>query len=199
VRTLPPQAFEALERLLAGNARTRSGLPLPFPGQSHRDELANGQHPFAAVLSCIDSRVAPEVVFHQEPGNLIVARVLSNVADDAAVATMEFAVAELHVPLVFVLGHSQCAAIQAAIAMLSEHARTAKSLEPTLRVVTPAVRRAKRSAGDWLDNAVAENVRLTVDALAKRSSVLRAALKENAAGLAGGVYDIRSATVTRLL
>ncbi|MGH7736486.1 MAG: carbonic anhydrase [Candidatus Tyrphobacter sp.] len=160
---LAPAALEALENLMAGNARARSGLPLPLPSQSRREELAKGQHPFAVVLTCVDSRVAPELVFHQEPGSLFVTRVLGSALEPASLAAIEFAIEKLHVPLVYILGHSGCAAYRADA------------------------------------NKIAKNVLRVVNALPKRSRLLRAALKENAAGIAGGVYDIATASVTRLL
>jgi carbonic anhydrase len=148
---------------MAGNARFLGGTPLPAPDRARREELAGGQHPFAVVLSCVDSRVVPELLFQAEPGSIFVARVLGNALCEASIAAIDFAVGRFGVPLVFVLGHSQCAALR-------EN-----------------------------DAAIEENVHRVVDGLAKRSRALRAALKENAVGIAGGVYDIRSGSVTRLL
>lgn len=148
---------------MAGNARFLSGAPLPVPDRARREELADGQHPFAVVLSCVDSRVVPEVLFHQEPGCIFVARVPGNALCETSVASIDFAVGRFSVPLVFVLGHSQCIALR-------EN-----------------------------DAAIVKNVHRVVGGLAKRSRALRAALKEDAAGIAGGVYDIRSGCVTRLL
>lgn len=145
---------------MTGNAQTRDGTPVLLPLASRRQELASGQQPIAIVLSCIDSRVTPELVFHQEPGSIMVTRVIGNTLERAALAAVEFALTQFAVPLVFVLGHSQCAAY----------------------------------GGDAAK--ITRNVSRVVAALPRRSRVVRAALKENAAGIAGGVYDIASATVT---
>lgn len=163
MRTLAQAANEALDRLIAGNARFLSGAQLPAPDLLRREALAGGQHPFAIVLTCIDSRVVPELIFNAEAGSIFVARVPGNTLCEASVSSIDLAVGRFNVPLVFVLGHSQCAA-------LHEN-----------------------------DDEIAENVRRVVEGLAERSPELRAGLKENAAGIAGGVYDIRSGSVTRLL
>lgn len=199
MQTLPPAAAAALERLLAGNTRMLAGQPLLPPDSARRSELAEVQTPFAAILACVDSRVIPELVFHQDIGNLIVARVPGNTLDDDAIAALEFAVAMLGAPLAFVLGHTGCGAMQIAIDSVHDRRRPPGHLAPALAPLLPAVRRALGGEGDWLDNAVAENVRLVVQTLPRRSPLLRAAVKKNAAGIAGGVYDLRTGVVTRLL
>jgi carbonic anhydrase len=198
MRPLPPASAEALERLMAGSALARSGSPLPVPDEALREALATQQKPFAVVVSCVDSRVIPELLFHQEPGSLIVARVPGNAVYDTTVAAVDFAVGELGVPLVYVLGHSQCGAMQIALAAIDQRSAAPRGLRGIVRALAPAVKRTRHER-EALPAATAENVRLVAATLARRSGALRAALKANAAGVAGGVYDIRSGDVTRLL
>jgi carbonic anhydrase len=195
MRSLPPPAQESLNRLLAGNARMRAGEALAVPHETRRLELASGQQPFAAVLTCVDSRVAPEIVFHQPAGGIIVSRVPGNVIEDDVLATFEFAIWSLAIPLIFVLGHTSCPTTQFAIEFVRDRAKPPGKMLQIARALAPAAKRAYHLDGDWGDNAVEEHVRLVLESLPHRSRTIRQALKRNAAGLAGGVYDLRSGAV----
>lgn len=197
MRPLPPSAAEALERLLAGNTLALAGSPLSVPEAARREALATGQKPFAAIVSCVDSRVIPELVLHAEPGSVIVVRVPGNALCEASVAAVDFAVGMLGVPLVFVLGHSDCGAMAMAVAALTEKGAP-RGLPAVVRTLKRAVKRTSEER-DHVNAAIAENVRLVSAGLARHSRALRSAVKANAAGVAGGVFDIRSGAVTRLL
>ncbi len=106
----------ALEKLMDGNRRYQvTNQTYPHQTVARRQALRERQKPFAVILSCADSRVPPELIFDQGLGDLFVIRVAGHVVDDAVLASAEFAVTVLSVPLVMVLGHSQCGAVQAAI------------------------------------------------------------------------------------
>ncbi|HEY9084483.1 MAG TPA: carbonic anhydrase [Candidatus Tyrphobacter sp.] len=195
MRRLPPLAQESLNRLLAGNERMRAGEALAVPHQTRRAELAHGQQPFAAVLACIDSRVVPEIVFHQPVGAILASRVPGSTLEDAALATFEFAISSLGVPLVFVLGHTSCAAMRLAIEFMRDGAKPPGQMLRSARALAVPAKRAYHLDGDWVDNAAAENVRLVIASLPRRSRTIRQALKRNDLGLAGGVYDLRSGDV----
>ncbi len=106
----------ALQRLKDGNARFAVDSPANKDvGNKRREELTRGQHPFAAVLSCADSRVVPELLFDQGLGDLFVVRIAGNVAGPGMVGSIEYAVEHLHVPLIVVLGHEECGAVKAAL------------------------------------------------------------------------------------
>jgi carbonic anhydrase len=112
-----PTPDSAWQRLKEGNARFAADrTAVKDLGTKRRAELAQGQRPFAVVLSCADSRVVPEVLFDQGLGDLFVVRVAGNVAAPSELASIQYAVAYLHVPLVVVLGHEQCGAVEAAVA-----------------------------------------------------------------------------------
>src|SRR2546421_4904043 len=112
----PPTPAAALKLLKQGNERfTQGKLAARDIGASRRAALAKGQHPFAVVLTCADSRVAPELVFDQGLGDIFVLRVAGNIADRSVIGSIEYAVEHLHTPLIVVLGHESCGAVQAAL------------------------------------------------------------------------------------
>ena len=111
-----PTPNAAWQRLKEGNARFAADRPASKDlGTKRRAELAQAQRPFAVVLACADSRVVPEVLFDQGLGDLFVVRVAGNIAAPSELASIQYAVAYLHVPLVVVLGHEKCGAVQAAV------------------------------------------------------------------------------------
>src|SRR5271154_4652657 len=121
----PPNAIppsEALKRLMDGNARYAANASNERDFSSGRAARAQAQYPFAAILSCADSRVAPEFAFDQGPGNLFVVRVAGNVMDNDSAASLEYAVRFLGVRLVLVLGHTNCGAVKAAIDVVKDGA-----------------------------------------------------------------------------
>ena len=109
---LSPEA--SLERLMKGNGRYVEGVSRRHDFKHEREALAGGQNPYAAILSCADSRIAPEYAFDSGRGDLFVCRVAGNFATAEVVASMEYAVAVLSVPLILVLGHDSCGAVDAA-------------------------------------------------------------------------------------
>ena len=113
---LSPDA--ALQRLIKGNERYIEGVSRRHDFEHEREALAGGQNPFAAVLGCADSRIAPEYAFDTARGDLFVCRVASNFANDESIASLEYAVAMLNTPLIMVLGHDSCGAIDATIKSL---------------------------------------------------------------------------------
>jgi len=115
---LSPDA--SLERLLKGNSRYVDGVALRHDFKHEREALVGGQNPYAAILSCADSRIAPEYAFDSGRGDLFVCRVAGNFATDEMIASMEYAVAVLGVPLILVLGHDKCGAVDAAIKSLKD-------------------------------------------------------------------------------
>ena len=108
---------QALQRLVEGNQRSVAGAwTHPHQSLERRAGLTKGQAPFAVILACADSRVSPEVLFDQGLGDLFVIRVAGNVIDNLGLGSLEYAAEHLHTPLIVVLGHTQCGAVQAAVA-----------------------------------------------------------------------------------
>lgn len=152
-------ATEALRRLLAGNARHAAGKHAhPNRSLDRRAQLAWRQEPWAIVFGCVDSRVAPEIVFDQGPGDLLVVRTAGEVLDDAVHASIAFGIEELAIPLVVVLGHQRCGAVTAAVAAF----RDGRVDGVLARSLAPAVEEVRHDAGDVVEKAVDGNVRRVV-------------------------------------
>lgn len=145
---------EALSRLQAGNERfAKSKVSAGKPVAARRAETAQGQHPFAIVVGCADSRVAPEIIFDQNIGDLFVIRTAGALVDDYALGSIEYAVEHLGTRLVVVLGHERCGAVTAALA-----GGTAPGhINSLVRDIQPAVATSKGREGDALTNAIQEN------------------------------------------
>jgi carbonic anhydrase len=153
-----------------------------------RQRHAEGQFPFAAILGCADSRVSPEVIFDQGQGDLFVVRVAGNVLGDFEQASLEYAVQNLGVRLVLVMGHEQCGAVKAAIGGTV----IPGVLGQLINEIRPAVEQAQGQDGDLLNNAIRSNVCHTVDMLLERSAAIRDLVATGEVRVIGLVYDLAS-------
>lgn len=189
--------LRAWARLIDGNSRYVNGRS-EHPDQSimRRNEIAKGQHPFAVVLTCSDSRVPPEILFDAGLGDIFVIRVAGNTADAAALGSIEYAVEHLHVPLVVVLGHQRCGAVQAAVDAAKSGDRPGGHLAAILDPIAPAVASAGNKPGDLAENAMQENVSRTVHQLKTCKPILSAAVREQKLSVIGARYDLDSGRVT---
>ena len=187
---------DALNNLMAGNARYMDGSPI-HPNQSaeRQAEVAQGQHPWAAILGCIDSRVPPELVFDQGLGDLFVARTAGQVIDNVVLGSLEFAVEE-GVKLIMVLGHQSCGAVNATIQTLQTNGHAEGQIATLVDAIKPAVIEAQSQSGDLLDNAVRANVALEVEYLKSSSQIISQALGQGTIGLVGARYDLGTGAVS---
>lgn len=193
----PVGADDALRRLLEGNARYLRGDLRHGEGLAEqRLASAAGQHPFAAVLGCSDSRVPPQLVFDQGPGDLFTTRVAGNVATDGVVGTLEYAVEHLDVPLILVLGHTSCGAVSAC--MRGCDAPADGHLGVLFEAIEPAVERARVTPGDPLENAVRFHVENVVRQLRASEPALAPRVRAGTLQVVGAVYDLQSGAVTLL-
>jgi len=196
--TAPKPANErSLGALLAGNARFVAGKPRCVPATVRRAELANGQSPFATVLGCSDSRVPVETIFDQEPGDVFAVRVAGNFVTDAGLGSIEYAVAVLKSELVMVLGHSACGAVKAATQAVKGETFPGE-IQGLATAIEPAAKATKGKPGDWLTNAIAENVRENVRALTARSKILAKAHAGGKLQIVGAIYDLHTGKVSIL-
>lgn len=186
---------EALKKLMDGNRRfSGDQYAKRVIGAARRAELAKGQHPFAIILSCSDSRVPPEFVFDQGLGDLFVVRVAGNVADSIALGSIEYAAEHLHVPLLFVLGHEKCGAVTATVG----GGEVPGNIASIVYKIAPAVEKVRPSGktGDALvAAAIDENVSAVLADLVKRSSILAHLIHEEKLTIAGGRYNLASGRV----
>lgn len=196
----PPNAIppaDALKRLLEGNARYAANTPREKDFSAGRAARAQAQYPFAAILGCADSRVAPELAFDEGPGELFVVRVAGNFVNPDLLASLEYGVQFLGVPFIFVLGHSKCGAVDATIKVLKTKAALPGHLPDLVTALKPAVIIAEKTkSGDLLDNAIAENVRRQVAHLKAGKPVIAKFYAEKKIDIAGGVYDLETGKIT---
>jgi carbonic anhydrase len=184
----------ALDELIAGNRRFTSGRT-----SSHRRDLAllqqmmEKQEPFAAILSCADSRVPVEVVFDQTIGQLFVPRVAGNMVTPEIMASLEYAVAVLGTHTILVMGHSRCGAVTAAI-QATHHGQVVPG---QISALFPHLEPAVRQAGPDLEPTVRANALLQAARL-KESPLLAAMIEEGKLIVAAGYFDLRTGAVTLL-
>lgn len=192
---LSPEA--ALDLLREGNAAFLDGrTPRPDTGAARRLELAKGQAPFVAYVSCSDSRVPPELLFGRGLGELFIVRNAGNTVDTVARGSIEFAVAQLGVPLVVVMGHESCGAVQAAMAVVAENARFPGAIGEMILPIVPAVLETRGADGDATENAVRQNVRRTVDMLRNHTDpMLMRPQAEGRLKIVGAYYSLASGAV----
>jgi carbonic anhydrase len=190
---LSPDA--ALDRLMKGNHRYVDGTMRRHDFIGERPALALGQNPFAAILGCADSRIAPEYAFDTGRGDVFVCRVAGNFADDESIASFEYAVSVLGTPLIFVLGHQACGAVDATVKQLTKGATFPGHIPSLTSALTPAVQAAQKQPGDLLTNAIKENVRQTVRKLQNAGPILSEAITQKKLIVTGGVYDLQTGKV----
>jgi carbonic anhydrase len=193
---LTPDA--ALIRLMKGNGRYVDGVSARHDFKHEREPLALGQNPFAAVLSCADSRIAPEFCFDSARGDLFVCRVAGNFATDEIVASMEYAVQVLNTPLIMVLGHDACGAVDATIKSIKDGTTLPGHLPSLVHALTPAVQDVQGKPGDLLSNAIRRNVALNVDRLKTATPILKSFVDDNKLHVVGGVYALKTGKVELL-
>jgi carbonic anhydrase len=190
---LSPDA--SLERLLKGNTRYVEGVSLRHDFKHEREALAGGQNPYAAILSCADSRIAPEYAFDSGRGDLFVCRVAGNFANAETVASLEYAVAVLNTPLILVLGHDSCGAVDAAIKSLKDDTTLPGHMPSLVTGLAPAVKAVLQQGGDTLSKAIRQNVVDTIAKLSSATPILSAAVEQRKIRVVGGIYRLESGRV----
>jgi carbonic anhydrase len=193
---------EALQRLKDGNDRFVTGRSIrrDLPNEVH--ESAPGQYPFAAILSCIDSRVSPELVFDQGLGEIFSARVAGNIVNDDILGSLEFATRVAGAKLIVVVGHSACGAVKGAISKVE-----LGHLNGLLGKIEPSVQatRMKRPGGGedeknaaFVDDVARENVRRMVRHLTEDSPILKDLVGSGSLKVVGGFQNLSSGQVVIL-
>jgi carbonic anhydrase len=193
---------EALKDLLDGNDRFANGKATsPRRSPSDFRAVAEAQNPIAVVIACADSRVSPELIFDSGIGELFVIRVAGNVIDGSGVTvkgSIEYAVAELNVPLIVVLGHTNCGAIKAAVEYIEDNDSLPGSINGLVTLIKPAAREAQNQPGDLFGNVTRANVNVGIETLKNLQPILAPRVRTRSLKVVGGVYDLRTGKV-RLL
>ncbi len=191
-------ASEALQRLREGNERYLAGERGVACAQDFAS-LAKGQAPAAIILGCSDSRVVPEALFDQPLGELFVVRVAGNVASPEVVASIEFALLRFGSPLLVVMGHTDCGAVSAAIAELSEPtSETPRNIKGLMDRMIPAIKSVRPSQdedGAWMRQAVRANVAASLRGLLQNSAPIKEAVEAQTLTVVGAEYNLSTGAV----
>jgi carbonic anhydrase len=192
---LNESARRALDALFEGNRRFREGAAVhPRRDSARRAETALGQKPFAAIVACADSRVPPEIIFDQGIGDVFVVRTAGNVLDAIGLGSLEYAVVHLDVPLIVVLGHTHCGAIEAALSG-GEASGNARAV---IEALTPALEQSRGAPGDPVDAAVRANVARTAALIARSQRLIGRPSARGSAAVIGALYNIETGAVELL-
>jgi carbonic anhydrase len=187
-----PSADVVLRELKAGNDHhVAKRYQHPHQTAARQRELAAAQAPHAIILSCADSRVAPEIILDQGLGDLFDVRVAGNVATDTELASVEYAASHLHTPLLVVMGHQKCGAVTAA----ADSGHAEGHLPSLLALIRPAIERAKGQPGDLIDNAVRINVENVVQQIRGSRPVLAPLVDRGGLRVVGAVYSLDTGKV----
>ena len=184
----------ALQQLMEGNLRYAQGnASHPHQSLEQRAELVSGQHPFAVILGCSDSRIPPELIFDQGLGDVFVIRTAGEVVDNASLASIEYAVDHLGVPLVMVLGHDSCGAVTAAV----QGGEAEGHLGSLMDFIRPAVEQAREAGegSDLLNGSINNNVFNIVEALKSSQPVLSEKVEAGELMILGARYRLDSGLV----
>jgi carbonic anhydrase len=200
-KAVPPKSSNVLspdaafDRLMKGNTRYVNGVMKSHDFIAERPALVMGQNPFAGILSCADSRIAPEYAFDTGRGDLFVCRVAGNFANKDSIASFEYGVAVLGVPLILVLGHEACGAVDSTIKAVKEGTTFPGHIPSLLNALTPAVKSSMNQPGSLLDNSIRKNVLLNVERLKSAGPILSKAVERNKLRVAGGIYHLETGRV----
>lgn len=191
---------DAMARLMAGNARyVADNETHPHLDPEYRRTVAGGQHPFATILACADSRVTPELIFDQGLGDLFVVRVAGNVVDDAVLASIEYSVIHLGSTLVMALGHERCGAVKATIDALAGHPSDEDRdtrIGALAALIAPAVQAVPANAPDRLDAAVSLNAANAAAEIFAGSRPLRSRVLAGKLKIVAARYDLDDGRVS---
>ena len=192
-KTFSPEAV--LNELKEGNNRFLNDKSV-LNNQFYKQQLKHtkyGQHPHAVILSCLDSRIPPEIIFDQGIGNIFVGRVAGNISDANMLGSLEFATKVKHSKLLVVMGHSNCGAVQGAIDNVK-----LGSLTQLVNQIVPAIPATSSSAADKLIKTAKENVKLTIQQILNSSPVIKELVDEKEIMIVGAYYDVETGVVTFL-
>lgn len=188
-------ADQALARLMEGNKRyVRHKEQHPDESMARRKELETGQHPFAVILGCADSRVPPELLFDQGLGDLFVIRVAGNLVDDDVLGSIEYAVEHLDTKLIMVLGHEKCGAVSAAV----EGGDVPGHLKALVEAIQPSVEATRNEPGDRVHNCVIANARRVAGQIRASEPVLKEAIEKGGLKVVAADYLLDSGKVNLL-
>lgn len=190
---------QAIEMLKEGNARFTSNASTPRDYQSQVAATSGGQYPFAAVVSCIDSRIPTEIIFDQGIGDIFNARIAGNFVNEDILGSLEFACKVAGAKAIVVMGHTSCGAVKGACdkAELGNLTQMLEKITPAVDAVETAEGTDRSSANAaFVDAVAAKNVELTLVKIRENSSVLNEMLEAGEIEITGAMYDVASGKVS---
>ncbi|MFG1838875.1 carbonic anhydrase [Micromonospora sp. NPDC049175] len=192
----PSEPARAYAELTTGNRRFVSGAPRhPNQDAGHRAAVADGQHPFAVIVGCSDSRLAAEIIFDRGLGDLFVVRTAGHTAGPEVLGSVEYAVTVLGTPLVVVLGHDSCGAVQAARESSATGTQPPGHLGAVVDAVLPSLRRAEAEGVHDIDGIVDIHIAQTVETLLRQSPVLADEVAQGRCAVVGVSYRLAAGVV----
>lgn len=190
----PDQALKAMKD---GNTNYLTDSPVrSAQGRERRIEIALGQTPFCVLVSCSDSRVSPEILFGRGLGELFIVRNAGNTVDTTALGSIEYAVAQLGVPLILVMGHSRCGAVEAAVSVVKNNTTFPGAIGQMIEPIVPAVLSVRDKPGDLIENSVRANIDRTVARLRSAAEpILTDPQKNGKLRVVGAAYSLDTGNV----
>jgi carbonic anhydrase len=181
------KAQEALQRLKDGNEKFAKGVLVGWDVAKRRQEIASGQQPYAAIVDCSDSRVAPEYVFNARLGDIFVVRKAGNFIESGDIGSLEYAAEHLHVPLIVVMGHQRCGAMTAACSSGKAEGHIAE----IVKALQPAAIAGK---GD-VEESSRQNVKIQIERMREKSEIIRKLEQEGKLAIVGAFYSLDTGKV----
>lgn len=187
----------AIELLKDGNKRFVNNLKINRNLLQQVNETSDGQHPFAVILSCIDSRTSAELIFDQGLGDIFSVRIAGNVLNEDILGSMEFACKVAGAKVIAVLGHSKCGAIKGACdgVELGNLSILLEKIQPAIKAETSISVNRNASNSEFVEKVAALNVVLTMDQILERSPVLKEMIDAKEVAIVGGMYNVDSGIV----
>lgn len=188
---------QALELLIEGNKRFVNNLKVNRNLLQQANETSDGQHPFAVILSCIDSRTSAELIFDQGLGDVFSVRIAGNILNEDILGSMEFGCKVAGSKIIVVLGHTKCGAVKGACDHVEMGNLTSllTKIRPAVDDETTEISQRNSSNAEFVEKVSAINVKRTVKGIMERSPILKEMIEAGQIGIVGGTHDITTGVV----
>jgi len=188
----------ALDLLKEGNKRFINNLKVNRNLLQQANETSDGQHPFAVILSCIDSRTSAELIFDQGLGDVFSVRIAGNIINEDILGSMEFGCMVAGAKIIVVLGHTKCGAVKGACDHIEMGNLTAllTKIRPAVEDELTTTENRNSTNGDFVEKVATINVKRTVKSIMQRSTILKEMIEKGEIGIVGGTHDITTGKVT---